>query len=149
MRAVVQRVARSSVVVGGQLTGSIDKGLTVLLGVEKSDTTDDVKYMVDKIANMRIFEDSDEKMNLSLMDVGGSILAISQFTLMGDCRRGRRPSFSNAAPPDHANGLYEKYVELTRDMGITVETGKFQSHMDVEIHNDGPVTILLDSRKLF
>lgn len=149
MRAVVQRVTKSSVTVDEQIVGAIDKGLMVLLGVEHEDNNDDVKWLVDKIINLRIFEDEEGKMNKSLLDVGGDLLAVSQFTLMGDCRKGRRPSFSNAARPDQANGLYEDFVKLAGEKGVSVETGQFQAHMMVDILNDGPVTLLIDSKRLF
>lgn len=149
MRAVVQRVTSSSVTVEGEITGKIEKGLMVLLGVADGDTEKDVKYMVDKIVNLRIFEDENDKMNLSLQDIGGSLLVVSQFTLLGDCRKGRRPSFIEAARPDIADDLYQKFVDNARGMGIKTETGKFQTHMMVELINDGPVTILVDSNKNF
>lgn len=149
MRAVVQRVNHSSVIVDGKMVGEIGKGLNVLLGVEEGDSEKDVVYMVEKIINLRIFEDDQEKMNLSLLDVKGEMLCISQFTLMGDCRKGRRPSFSNAARPDEANTLYEKFVEAVNLAGIRVETGQFQAHMIVDIQNDGPVTMLIDSKRGF
>lgn len=149
MRAVVQRVASSSVTVEGETTGKIDKGLMVLLGVADGDTDKDVTYMVDKIANLRIFEDENDKMNLSLQDIGGSLLVVSQFTLLGDCRKGRRPSFIEAARPEMADNLYQKFVDKARSMGIRTETGRFKTHMMVELINDGPVTILVDSNKNF
>lgn len=149
MRAVVQRVNLSSVTVDHSIVGQIEKGLTVLLGVEDGDTEDDVLYMSDKISNLRIFEDEEEKMNLSLLDVKGQMLCISQFTLLGDCRKGRRPSFIKASRPELANDLYESFVNKVRGMGVHVETGKFQAHMIVDIQNDGPVTLMLDSRKAF
>lgn len=149
MRAVVQRVASSSVKVGEETTGQIGKGLMVLLGVADGDTEKDVNYMVDKIINLRIFEDENDKMNLSLGDVGGSLLVVSQFTLLGDCRKGRRPSFIEAARPELADDLYQKFVDKARDMGIHTETGRFQTHMMVDLVNDGPVTILVDSNKNF
>lgn len=149
MRAVVQKVASSKVTVDNEITGEINKGLLVLLGVTHDDTSKDVDYMVEKITNLRIFEDENEKMNLSLKDVGGEILAVSQFTLYGDCRRGRRPSFSDAARPEVANPLYEEFVKKVKDQGINVGTGKFGAHMMVDLINDGPVTILLESRKEF
>ncbi len=149
MRAVVQRVTRSSVTVDEEVVGAIDKGLMVLLGVEHADDGDDVKWLVDKIINLRIFEDEEGKMNKSLLDVEGDLLAVSQFTLMGDCRKGRRPSFSNAARPDSANNLYEDFVKLAGEKGVNVQTGQFQAHMMVDILNDGPVTLLIDSKRLF
>lgn len=149
MRAVVQRVRSSSVTVDEQITGQIDHGIMVLLGVEDGDTMQDVTYMAEKLVNLRIFEDNQEKMNLSLKDVSGKMLAVSQFTLLGDCRKGRRPSYSTAARPNDANQLYESFVSQVRDMGIPVETGIFQAHMIVDIVNDGPVTLLVDSKKVF
>lgn len=149
MRAVVQRVNHSNVTVDEELCGSIKKGLMVLLGVEQGDTDSDLQYMVDKITNLRIFEDDNEKMNLSLKDVQGELLVVSQFTLMGDCRKGRRPSFSTAARPDEANGLYEKFVAQCEAMDIHVQTGRFQEHMIVNIANDGPVTLMIDSKRNF
>lgn len=149
MRAVVQKVTSSKVTVDDEVVGKISSGLLVLLGVTHEDTSKDVDYMVEKITNLRIFEDSEGKMNLSLKDVGGEILAVSQFTLYGDCRRGRRPSFSDAARPEVANPLYEEFVEKVRNQGINVETGKFREHMIVDLTNDGPVTMLLESSKLF
>lgn len=149
MRAVVQRVASSSVTVEGETTGKIDKGLMVLLGVADGDTDKDVTYMVDKIVNLRIFEDENDKMNLSLQDIGASLLVVSQFTLHGDCSKGRRPSFIEAAKPEIADNLYQKFVDKARSMGIRTETGRFKTHMMVELINDGPVTILVDSNKNF
>lgn len=149
MRAVVQRVSSSKVTVDEEIVGQISHGLLVLLGVTHDDTSKDVDYMVDKITNLRIFEDENDKMNLSLKDTGGEILAVSQFTLYGDCRRGRRPSFTDAARPEIANPLYEEFVQKIRDLGINVGTGKFGAHMMVDLTNDGPVTILLESRKEF
>lgn len=149
MRAVVQRVSRASVRVGDEITGQIGKGLLVLLGVSNRDTEADAVYLVDKVLNLRIFEDDEDKMNLSLIDTEGELLVVSQFTLYGDSRRGRRPSFIDAARPEEANRLYEFYVEECRKQLQTVETGRFQAMMDVELVNDGPVTILLDSEKLF
>ena len=149
MRAVVQKVSSSKVTVDEEVIGQINHGLLVLLGVTHDDTSKDVDYMVDKVTNLRIFEDEDEKMNLSLKDVGGEILAVSQFTLYGDARRGRRPSFSDAARPEVANPLYEEFVENIKKQGINVGTGKFGAHMMVDLTNDGPVTILLESRKEF
>ena len=149
MRAVVQRVTESSVTVDGQITGATDEGLVVLIGVEEGDTDKDVRYIADKVSGLRIFEDENEKMNLSVKDVGGSILAISQFTLLGDVRKGKRPSFITAEDPEIANRLYQQVCENIRNQGIKVETGIFQAHMLVKINNNCPVTILLDSRKTF
>lgn len=149
MRAVVQRVTKSSVTVDGQITGATGEGLVVLIGVEEGDTDKDVRYIADKVSGLRIFEDENEKMNLSVKDVGGSILAISQFTLLGDVRKGKRPSFITAEDPEIANRLYQHVCENIRNQGIKVETGIFQAHMLVKINNNGPVTILLDSRKTF
>jgi D-tyrosyl-tRNA(Tyr) deacylase len=149
MRAVIQRVRRSSVTVDERVTGEIGHGLMVLLGVEEKDTEKDLDYMVDKIPNLRIFEDADGKMNLSLLDVGGELLVVSQFTLLGDARKGRRPGFTDAARPEMANAMYETLVSRIAALGVKVETGQFQAHMMVDILNDGPVTILLDSHKLF
>lgn len=148
MRAVVQRVDRASVTVDGSVTGSVKKGLLVLLGVAEGDTDKDLIYIVDKVTGLRIFEDENEKMNLSVQDVGGEILAVSQFTLCGDCRKGKRPSFDKAAKPDIANDYYERFVAACREKRIHVETGVFRAHMLVELVNNGPVTILLDSTKL-
>lgn len=149
MRAVVQRVDRAGVTVDGVSVGSVKRGLMVLLGVAEGDTEKDLAYMADKITGLRIFEDEAGKMNLSVKDVGGEILLVSQFTLCGDCRKGKRPSFDKAAKPDVANAYYEKLVEMCREQGIHVETGVFRAHMLVELVNNGPVTILLDSAKLF
>jgi len=147
MRAVVQRVSRASVTVDGEITGEIGRGLLVLLGVAEKDTPSDAAYLVEKILNLRIFEDAEDKMNLSLLDIAGELLVVSQFTLYGDTRRGRRPSFILAARPDKANELYEYFVAKARESIGKVETGKFQAMMDVELVNDGPVTIILDSEK--
>lgn len=149
MRAVVQRVSKSNVKVDNEVTGEISMGLLVLLGVGQEDDDKDVSYMVDKILNLRIFEDEDEKMNLSLLDVGGELLVVSQFTLYGDARKGRRPGFSDAASPDYADMLYNKFVSKVREYGVRTETGRFQTHMMVELVNDGPVTLLIDSKKNF
>ncbi len=146
MKAVIQRARDASVTIDGEVTGAIDHGLVVLLGVTHDDTMEDVKYLVNKIINLRIFEDEDEKMNLSLKDIGGSILSISQFTLYADTRKGRRPSFVNAAKPDLANELYEKFNEELRKENIHVETGEFGAMMDVRLTNAGPVTIIIDSK---
>lgn len=149
MRAVVQRVTRGRVTVGEETVGQVDKGLVVLLGVGVEDGEADARYMAEKIAGLRIFEDAEGKMNLSVQDMGGEVLVVSQFTLYGDCRKGRRPGFSEAAPPEAANRLYLKVVEMLEDMGLRVATGRFQASMLVEIANDGPVTLLLDSGKKF
>jgi D-aminoacyl-tRNA deacylase len=149
MRAVVQRVMKSDVTVEGNVTGAIEKGFLVFLGVEDDDTTKDADYMADKILGLRIFEDSDGKMNLSILEVGGEILAVSQFTLLGDCRKGRRPSFIKAARPELANPLYQEFVKQCRQRGLRVEEGVFQAEMLVRIENDGPVTLLIDSKKAF
>ena len=149
MRAVVQRVKKSRVIVEGRLVGEINKGFNVLLGISKDDTIEDLKYIKDKIINLRVFEDENDKMNLSLLDIKGDILAISQFTLYGDCRKGRRPNFMNAMGGDEAKALYEEFVKMLKESGLKVETGEFGAHMNVEIKNDGPVTILLDSKKEF
>jgi len=149
MRLVVQRVLESSVSVDGKVVGAIGKGYMVLVGVEVGDTQDDVRYCVEKTAGLRIFEDDEGKMNRSIQDVGGEILAISQFTLHGDARHGRRPSFITAARPELAVPMYEAYCKGLRDKGIHVETGIFQADMKVSLINDGPVTLLLDSRRIF
>ena len=149
MRAVVQRVKRARVTVGRDVTGEIGKGLLVLLGVSVRDTEKDAAYLADKTLNLRVFEDAEDKMNLSLLDMRGELLVVSQFTLYGDATRGRRPSFIDAAPPIRANTLYEAYVAETRKQVSKVATGRFQAMMDVELVNDGPVTILLDSEKKF
>lgn len=149
MRAVVQRVLKSSVEVDGQVVGSIDKGFNVLLGIENEDTMQDVAYLAEKVLFLRVFEDEEDKMNLSLKEIGGEVLCVSQFTLMGDCRKGRRPNFMNAAKPDQALALYEAFVLNLENQGIRVATGVFQADMKVSILNDGPVTVLLDSKKVF
>lgn len=149
MRAVVQRVVKSDVTVDGQVTGSIEKGLMVLLGVEDGDTEKDAQYIADKVTGLRIFEDAEGKMNLSIKDVGGKVLAVSQFTLLGDARKGKRPSFTKAARPDEANRLYRYFIELVNKNEVETQEGVFQAEMLVKIYNDGPVTILLDSNKLF
>jgi len=149
MRAVVQRVKKGSVSVNGETVSAIGTGLVVLLGVGKEDTGADASYLAEKIANLRIFSDREDKMNLSLLDVKGEVLAVSQFTLYGDCRKGRRPGFSDAADPVRANGLYKKFLAALREIGVPVKTGVFQADMLVHIENDGPVTMLLESRKLF
>lgn len=149
MRAVVQRVVFADVTVENKTVGSIGRGLMVLLGVGEGDTEKDAEYLAEKICGLRIFEDAQEKMNLSVKDVGGDILAVSQFTLYGDVRKGKRPSFSEAARPDEANRLYRCFIQCCEKKGIHVEEGIFQADMLVKIHNDGPVTILLDSQKNF
>lgn len=149
MRAVVQRVSSARVTVNGDTSGEIGLGLLVLLGVGQDDTEADAAYLAEKIAGLRIFEDADGKMNRSVLDIGGSVLAVSQFTLYGDVRRGKRPSFDAAAPPEPARRLYEFFVERVRVAGLRCETGRFQEMMKVELVNEGPVTILLDSRKQF
>ncbi len=149
MRAVVQRVSRAKVTVDGEITGEIGRGLLVLLGVAATDDEKGADYLVERIVNLRIFEDSDDKMNLSLIDTKGAMLVVSQFTLYGDTRRGRRPSFIDAAPPAEANRLYEYFVDKTRERIGHVATGRFQAMMDVELVNEGPVTIMLDSEKTF
>ncbi len=149
MRAVVQRVSRAQVRVEGAVVGSIARGLLVLLGVAKGDGPDDARAMADKLAALRIFEDPDGKMNLAVAEVGGGLLIVSQFTLLGDARKGNRPGFTDAAPPEVGDALYQRFCALVREKGVPVETGVFRAEMEVELVNDGPVTILLDSRKLF
>ena len=149
MRGVVQRVSRAKVTVNGEITGEIGPGLLILLGVGQGDTRAEADYLVDKTIGLRIFEDASGKMNLSVVDVGGSVLAVSQFTLYGDVRRGKRPSFDAAAPPQQARELYEYFVEKIRAAGLRCENGRFQEMMKVELANEGPVTILLDSEKTF
>jgi D-aminoacyl-tRNA deacylase len=149
MRAVVQRVTEARVEVEGQTVGDIDTGLLVLLGVSRDDSQEDAEYLVEKIAHLRIFTDDEGKMNRSVMETGGALLVVSQFTLYGDVRRGRRPSYSDAASPELANSLYEYFVEQLRLYGLKVETGVFQAMMKISLTNDGPVTILLDSRRQF
>lgn len=146
MRVVVQRSKAASVTVGGEVTGQITKGFVLLVGVTHADKEEDAAYLAEKIANLRIFEDADEKMNLSLLDVGGEILSVSQFTLYGDCRKGRRPNFMDAARPDQAVQLYDFFNNLLREKGIRVETGIFGAMMDVELINDGPVTLIVESK---
>lgn len=149
MRAVVQRVLSASVKVDGKEISSIGKGILVLLGIEEPDNKSDIEYMAEKICNLRIFDDENDKMNLSLMDIKGQILVVSQFTLYGDCRRGRRPSFTGAARPETAEPVYENFVKECGKYIGTVKTGKFQTHMKVSLVNDGPVTMLIDSKKNF
>ncbi len=149
MRIILQRVKQASVEIGGEVVGQIGQGALVLLGAGKEDTDQDVEYLVEKILGLRIFEDDAGKMNLSVTDIGGEILVVSQFTLYGDCRKGRRPSFDKAASPDLAEDLYESFVQRLRDFGIPVQTGKFGAMMDVSLVNWGPVTIMLDSKRGF
>lgn len=149
MRAVIQRVSRARVRVEGQTAGEIGGGLLVLLGVGKGDTQKEADFLLDKIIHLRIFEDGAGKMNLSLLDTGGELLVVSQFTLYADCRKGRRPSFTAAADPDTAKTLYEAFLARARDLGVRVASGVFQAMMEVELVNDGPVTVLLDSSGVF
>ncbi|MGE4559273.1 MAG: D-aminoacyl-tRNA deacylase [Desulfobulbus sp.] len=149
MRAVVQRVSQARVEVDGEITGAIAAGLLVLLGVHRSDTEKDLVWMADKIQHLRIFEDEQGLMNRSLNDVHGQLLVVSQFTLFGDCRKGRRPSWNEAAPPELAKQLYERFIDVCRERDIPTEAGIFQAMMEVSLTNDGPVTILLDSHKIF
>jgi D-tyrosyl-tRNA(Tyr) deacylase len=149
MRAVLQRVSRAKVTVNGEITGEIGPGLLILLGVGREDSAADAVYLAEKISGLRVFEDEQGKMNRSITEISGSVLAVSQFTLYGDARRGRRPSFDAAAAPEKARTLYEFFVQKIRAMGLKCETGRFQEMMQVELVNDGPVTILLDSRKVF
>lgn len=149
MRLVVQRVKNSNVVVEGQTIGEIGQGYMVLIGVGPEDTKEIADFLVQKLINLRVFEDENEKMNLSLKDVGGELLVVSQFTLYGDCRKGRRPSFSSAARPEVATKLYEEFIEKARKEGIVTKTGQFGAHMMVDLTNDGPVTILLESNRDF
>lgn len=149
MRAVVQRVKGASVTVDHRCVGKIDQGMVVLLGIGSKDTDQDLEYMVEKITGLRIFDDAEGKMNLSLMDIQSAMLVVSQFTLYGDCRKGKRPSWSDAAKPQKAQELYLRFVEKVKETGLKVETGIFQAEMLVEIQNDGPVTLLIDSTKSF
>lgn len=149
MRCVVQKVTRASVTVAGETVGKIESGYMVLVGAEDGDTEQDVNYCAEKISGLRVFEDAEDKMNLSLQDVGGSVLMVSQFTLLGDARHGRRPSFIRAARPEAAEPLFELLCKKVAEKGIHVETGRFRTHMEVSLVNDGPVTILLDSKKGF
>jgi len=151
MRAVVQRVVEASVSVKNAIDSleeisRIGKGLIVLLGVGKDDGEEDTEYLAEKIANLRIFPDENDRMNLSILDINGEILVVPQFTLYGDCRKGRRPDFTSAAPMEMAEGLYEKFIEKARVKGVNVKSGKFQAHMVIDIHNDGPVTLILESK---
>ena len=147
MRALVQRVSRASVTIEGQKVASINQGLVILLGAGRGDTEADASYLADKVANLRIFSDEADKFNLSALDTGGEVLVVSQFTLYGDTRKGRRPSFTDAAPPEEAEPLIDKFVESLRATGLKVETGRFRQNMLVEIHNSGPVTIFIDSEE--
>ena len=147
MKALLQRVTRASVSVGGEVVGRIGRGLVVFVGVANGDTEKDAQYLAQKTANLRLFSDEAGKFNLSALDIKGELLLVSQFTLLADTRKGRRPSFIEAAPPAQAEELFEQFVEQARATGLKVETGRFQQYMQVEIHNDGPVTILLDSRE--
>jgi D-aminoacyl-tRNA deacylase len=149
MRAVLQCVSRASVTVAGEVVGQIGRGILVLLGVEPDDTDEDARQLADRTIALRIFEDADGKMNLSLEEIGGSVLVVSQFTLLGDCRKGRRPSFIGAASPELAEKLYNTFIGAAGSRGVTVATGRFRAMMDVELVNEGPVTLLLDSRKRF
>jgi D-tyrosyl-tRNA(Tyr) deacylase len=149
VKALLQRVSRASVSIAGEEVGRIGQGLVVFLGVAEGDTERDAQYLVQKIINMRIFADAGEKFNLSALDVGGELLLVSQFTLLADTRKGRRPSFVEAAPPGQAEKLFDYFVGQARESGLKVATGRFQAYMQVEIHNDGPVTVMLDSREKF
>lgn len=146
MKVVLQRAKRAEVRVDGEVVGQIDRGLMLLVGVTHEDTSQDAAYLAEKVANLRIFEDEQDKMNLSLLDVNGQILSVSQFTLYGDCRKGRRPNFMDAAKPDHAETIYEAFNEELRGKGVTVETGRFGAMMDVDFVNEGPVTLILESK---
>lgn len=145
MKIVIQRVAHASVLVNGLTVGEINRGLLVFLGISRDDTIEDADYLLDKLLWLRIFPDAERKMNLNIQDAGGSLLVVSQFTLYGDCRRGRRPSFDHAAPPDRARGLYEHFLAVARRGPVPVQSGEFQAMMEVHLVNDGPVTILIDS----
>lgn len=145
MRACIQRVSQASVTVGGEVTGQIGPGLLVLLGVSSQDGAEEVAWLAEKLVNLRVFEDAEGKMNRSLHDVGGAMLVVSQFTLFGDCRKGRRPSFINAAPPELAERLYDDFVARVQTLGVEVATGVFRAHMDVALVNDGPVTLWIDT----
>ena len=145
MRSVVQRVSAASVTVDGEVVGEIGPGLLVLLGVGHDDGAKETRWMAEKLVGLRIFDDADGKMNLSLQDVGGAMLVVSQFTLWGDCRKGKRPSFVDAAPPEQAERLYEEFVAAVRERGVEVATGRFRKHMDVALRNDGPVTLVVES----
>ena len=146
MKALLQRVTNASVSVAGEVVGSIGRGLVAFIGVASGDTEKDARYLAQKIVNLRIFSDQEERFNLSALDIGGELLLVSQFTLLADTRKGRRPSFTDAAPPAEAEELFQQFVDEVRASGLKVETGRFQQYMQVEIHNDGPVTIMLDSK---
>ena len=149
MRAVIQRVSRASITIDRQETRSIGQGLVVLVGIHPDDTLREIDWMSDKILHLRIFEDDEGKMNRSLQDIGGQVLIVSQFTIYGDCRKGRRPGYSAAAPPSVARPLYEQFVDRMKQLHVSVESGSFQAYMEVELVNDGPVTLLLDTEKTF
>lgn len=149
MRSVIQRVTHASVTVDSKTVGEIEEGLLILLGVSDDDTDADLKYIADKALNLRIFSDENDKMNLSVLDIKGGLLIVSQFTLYGDCRKGRRPSFDGAGKPDYANSMYEKFIAYCKESGLCVQHGIFGADMKVSLVNDGPVTIMLDSKKLF
>lgn len=145
MRVVVQRVSHASVTIDGEVVGRIGRGLLILVGINKTDGEAEITFLADKLVNLRIFPDDDDKMNRSLMDIQGELLVVSQFTLYGDCRKGRRPSFIDAAGPDHAIPVYERFVARLRESGLNVETGRFGANMQVDLQNDGPVTLIIDS----
>jgi D-tyrosyl-tRNA(Tyr) deacylase len=147
MRAVLQRVSRARVVIEGEMVGQIERGLLILLGIDRNDTIEDARWLGEKIAGLRAFNDAEGKMNLDVAEVGGSILVVSQFTLYGDCRKGRRPSFADAAPPETAIPLYEGFINAVRSLGIPTETGRFGAMMSVELVNEGPVTLIVESKK--
>jgi len=149
LKVLLQRVTGASVSIDGEAVGKIGQGLVAFVGVAEGDTEKDIEYLVPKMANLRIFSDEERRFNVSALDTGGELLLVSQFTLLADTRKGRRPGFSGAAPPEQAEKLFERFVELSRATGLKVETGRFQAYMQVEIHNDGPVTIMLDSRDKF
>jgi D-tyrosyl-tRNA(Tyr) deacylase len=149
VKALLQRVTKASVSVGGEVVGSIGPGLVVFVGVANGDSERDVQYLAEKTTGLRIFDDGQGRLNLSVQDIGGELLLVSQFTLLADTRKGRRPSFTDAAPPAQAEALFNQFVEQVRATGLKVATGRFQQYMQVEIHNDGPVTIMLDSREKF
>jgi len=149
VKALIQRVSKASVSIDSEEVGRIGRGLVVFLGVADGDMQKDAQYLMQKIINLRIFADAEEKFNLSALDINGELLLVSQFTLLADTRKGRRPSFIGAAPPDQAEAMFDYFVELARDSGLKVATGRFQQYMQVEIHNDGPVTVMLDSRDKF